>query len=88
MLVFGFVGVAADFFKMPCTPIMLSFVLGSRMEGCFRRGCAYGGGAASFLTRPISIIFLAIAISSLILPAALKAARKRRRARQQLGGRQ
>ena len=79
MLVFGAVGVLMEFFKMPSTPLMLAFILGSKIESYFRMGCSYArGDMTSFLTRPISLIFLLIAVYSVVGPLISKLRKSRK----------
>ena len=74
VLIFGVVGIIMDFFKMPMTPLMLSFILGGKIESYFRMGCSYArGDMTKFVTRPISLIFLLIAVYSIVGPVIKKA---------------
>ena len=53
--------------NFPTTPLILGFVLGSIMELNFRRALSYSNGNyMEFITHPISGVFLAIALFSLI----------------------
>ncbi len=80
VLIFGALGIAMEFFRIPTTPLMLSFILGSKIESYFRMGCSYAkGDMTTFLTRPISLIFLLIALWSVCSPA-ISALLKRRKA--------
>lgn len=70
-LVLGFaaLGILMDMFKIPSTPLMLAFILGGKIESNFRMGCSYAkGDLTSFLTRPISLIFILIAVFSVVSP--------------------
>lgn len=70
MIAFGLFGIILDFFEIPMSPLMLSYILGTNLETYFRRGCSYAkGDMTSFFTRPISCIFLIIGIYSLLSPA-------------------
>ena len=81
VLVFGVIGVMMEFFKMPGTPLMLSFILGSKIESYFRMGCSYArGDMTSFVTRPISLILLLIAVYSVVGPLIGKIIKNRRAA--------
>ena len=81
VLVFGAVGILMEFFKMPGTPLMLAFILGSKIESYFRMGCSYArGDMTSFVTRPISLIFILIAVYSVIGPVIGKLLKKRKAA--------
>ena len=79
VLVFGAVGILMEFFKMPSTPLMLAFILGSKIESYFRMGCSYArGDMTSFVTRPISLIFILIAVYSIVGPIITKILKKRK----------
>jgi putative tricarboxylic transport membrane protein len=70
-----------EYFKMPGTPLMLSFILGSKIESYFRMGCSYAkGDMTSFVKRPISLIFLLIALYSVFGPLVKKAIKARKQA--------
>ena len=82
MLGFGLLGVVMDMFGMPMTPLMLAFILGSKIEEYFRIGCSYArGDLTRFLTRPISLIFILIAIYSVVGPIITKAIKNRKKAK-------
>lgn len=69
-LVFGFVGYLISKFDFPLVPIVLGFVLGPIAEFNFRRGLAMSGGSLTiFLQRPISVIFLLIALAIIVFTA-------------------
>ena len=79
VLVFVAIGILMEFFKMPSTPLMLAFILGSKIESYFRMGCSYAkGDMTSFLTRPISLIFILIAVYSVIGPLISKMLKKKK----------
>lgn len=79
MLGFGVLGVIMDMFGMPMTPLMLAFILGSKIEEYFRTGVSYArGDMTRFLTRPISLIFILIAVYSVVGPIITKAIKNRR----------
>lgn len=82
VLVLGIVGILLDAFGMPSTPLMLSFILGSKIESYFRMGCSYAkGDLISFITRPISLIFILIAIYSVVGPIIQKRIKQKRAAK-------
>ncbi len=82
VLGFGALGIIMDAFKMPTTPMMLSFILGGKIESYFRMGCSYArGDMTTFLTRPISLIFILIAVFSVIGPVITKQIKKARSAK-------
>lgn len=84
VLAFGLLGIVMDMFKIPMTPLMLAFILGGKIESYFRMGCSYAkGDLTSFITRPISLIFILIAVWSVIGPIITKQLKKRKAAKVQ-----
>ncbi len=82
VLGFGLLGIVMDIFKMPSTPLMLAFILGGKIESNFRMGCSYArGDMTTFLTRPISLIFILIAVFSVVGPVITKQIKKVRAAK-------
>ena len=82
MIGFGVLGVIMDMFGMPMTPLMLSFILGPKIEEYFRTGCSYArGDLTSFVTRPISLIFILVAIYSVVGPIITKKIKDKRAAK-------
>lgn len=82
VLGFGVLGIVMDMFGMPTTPLMLSFILGSKIESYFRMGCSYAkGDLTSFVTRPISLIFILIAVYSVVGPVITKAIKNKKAAK-------
>ena len=82
VLGFGVLGVVMDMFGMPNTPLMLAFILGSKIESYFRMGCSYArGDLTSFVTRPISLIFILVAVYSVVGPIITKAIKNRKAAK-------
>lgn len=65
---------------LPTSPLVLAFILSSKLEGYFRRGISYAHGSyAPFFTRPLSCILLLVAVFCVIWPYIseyLKARRK------------
>lgn len=54
---------------IPLSPLVLAFILCDDLEGYFRKGVSYAKGSyAQFFTRPVSLLFLAIAIFSVVWP--------------------
>ena len=79
VLVFGAMGILMDMFRLPMTPLMLAYILGGKIESYFRMGCSYArGDLTSFLTRPISLIFILIAVWSVIGPMISKLIKSRK----------
>lgn len=69
VLGFAALGVLLDVFKIPTSPLILSFILGGKLEEYFRKGISYAKGDYSqFFTRPVSAIFLLIALFCLVSP--------------------
>ena len=66
--IFGLVGLAFKFLKIPATPMIIGFILGSMTEENLRQALMQTGGDWSiFITRPISLIFLVIAVFSVAM---------------------
>ncbi|MGE4271733.1 MAG: tripartite tricarboxylate transporter permease [Desulfitobacterium sp.] len=69
MLVFGIMGFILRKYNFPLAPMVLALVLGPMIESNFRRAMAVSdNGALIFLTRPISLLFIILAIISFVLP--------------------
>ncbi|MGE4353823.1 MAG: tripartite tricarboxylate transporter permease [Oscillospiraceae bacterium] len=69
VLGFAALGLLLDALKVPTSPLILSFILGSKLEEYFRKGVSYARGEYSaFLTRPISLTFLIIAVFFVVWP--------------------
>jgi len=67
MLFFGLVGFILEEFDVPLGPLLLGFVLAPFAEVHFRRAVMYSGGDLTpFLTRPVSALFLALAVLMLV----------------------
>ena len=65
---FGILGVAFKMLKIPSTPMIIGFILGSMTEENMRQALMQSGGSWSiFATRPISLIFLIIAVLSVAM---------------------
>lgn len=66
MIVFGIIGFLMKKFAYESTPLILAFILGPMFEENFRRALVLSFGSFQiFVERPISAIFLAIAIALL-----------------------
>lgn len=69
MLACALVAVAMAIGGLPLGPFMLAFILGPQLETNLRRSLMMAkGNALVFLTRPVSCIFLIIALLSILLP--------------------
>ena len=68
VFVFGVIGVLFKYLKIPATPLIIGFILGSMTETNFRQALMQTGGSWSiFVTRPISLIFLLVAVASVAM---------------------
>lgn len=82
VLAFGALGIVMDMFKIPMTPLMLAFILGGKIESYFRMGCSYAkGDLTTFVTRPISLVFILIAVFSVVGPVITKQLKKAKAAK-------
>ena len=72
VLGFGLLGIVMDIFGMPTTPLMLSFILGSKIESYFRMGCSYAKG---------DLTFILVAVYSVVGPIITKAIKNRKAAK-------
>jgi len=66
-IAFGVIGWLFKRYNYPVAPVVLGLVLGRIMEMNFRQALMIGG-PASFYTRPLTVIFLTIAVLSVIVP--------------------
>jgi putative tricarboxylic transport membrane protein len=73
MMVFGIVGYLFKKFGYEPAPLVLALVLGPIMERAFRQSLIISGGSPMiFITRPISAIFVFVALVILLAPLILK----------------
>jgi TctA family transporter len=78
LIVFGVVGYAFAKWKLEPAPLLLAFILGPMLEENLRRAMLVANGDASvFVTRPISVVLLLVALGMIIL-FALPRVRQRR----------
>ena len=69
MLVMGVVAMLMAVGNLPTSPFILGYILGPMLESNLRKGLTYSkNGFATFLTRPVSLILLLIAVGSLAWP--------------------
>ena len=69
MLVFGIVGYLMKKFQYDAAPLVLAVVLGPMLEEAFRQSLMMSkGDFAIFVSRPLSLIFLVLALLLLIIP--------------------
>lgn len=65
---FGIMGVAFKMLGIPSTPMIIGFILGSMTEENLRQALMQSGGNwAIFVTRPISLFFLLVALLSVAM---------------------
>ncbi len=78
MVTFGLVGYLMKKFNYEAAPLVLALVLGPMMEKAFRRSLMMSdGGFGIFFTRPISGLFLVVALLILFSPLFLRKERLR-----------
>jgi len=69
MIVFAIIGLLFEIADIPSGPMILGYVLFGNLESYFRKGISYSSdGIVTFFTRPVSLIFILIAILSVIWP--------------------
>ncbi len=72
---------------LPTSPLVLSFILSSKLETYFRRGISYDHGSyAGFFTRPLSLVLLLVALVCLIWPFISDARKKKKGAQAAAAG--
>ncbi|MFH2114862.1 MAG: tripartite tricarboxylate transporter permease, partial [Spirochaetota bacterium] len=65
---FGLLGFIFKKLKIPSTPLIIGFILGSMAEVNLRRALmASNGNWSVFVSRPISLVFLLLAVGSVVL---------------------
>lgn len=71
-IIFGVIGYVLNKRNYPVACLVLGMVLGQLAESNFQRAMLISDGSySSFVTRPLSLLFLAIIIGSLVLPPLL-----------------
>ena len=69
MLLIAIVGYFFIYLQIPIAPIVLAVILGPMLESNFRRSLVMSNGSWSiFVTRPISVFFILLAVISLLWP--------------------
>jgi putative tricarboxylic transport membrane protein len=69
LFIIGFVGFLMRRYGFPIAPVIIGLILGPLAEQQFRRAMLISQGDASvFLTHPISLFFLVLAVAILLLP--------------------
>ncbi len=80
-IVFGAIGILLNYFDLPNAPMILTFVLGSKIEEYFRKGISYTDkGIMPFITRPVSLLFLVLAVLSVLWPMVKPYIKKKQKA--------
>ena len=70
MLGFGLLGFAMESYRIPLAPFIIGFVLGPIAENNLSLGLqASDGSYLPIVTRPISLLFIMVALGMLFLPA-------------------
>ena len=69
MLFFGLLGYFMMQYNYPIAPLILGFVLGPLAETYLRRALMFSGSALDFLTRPVSALFIILALVILVYTA-------------------
>ena len=59
-------GLILDYFNIPSMPFIMTYILAGLFEKYMRQGLNNSGTWSTFLTRPVSAIFLAVGIIVLI----------------------
>ena len=75
MLVFAGVGILMSAAEIPLSPFVLAYILESKLEEYFRKGISYSTDPTpimTFITRPVSLILLIVAITSVLYPLIIK----------------
>lgn len=66
-VIFGIIGYFLKQYDYPFTPIIISLILGSRLENSIRLGLLVSGGSLlPLVTSPVSLIFLILTVLSLV----------------------
>ena len=66
---------------LPTSPLVLAFILSSKLEGYFRRAISMDKGSyASFFTRPLSLALLLLAVFCVVWPSISEYLKKRKAA--------
>lgn len=80
MLAWALLAIFLNIEKVPLSPLVLAFILSKSLESYFRKGVSFAHGSfAPFFTRPLSLIFLLLAVFSVAWPY-IDEARKNKKA--------
>ncbi len=81
MLALCFLAIFLNIAGVSLSPLVLAFILSDDLESYFRKGVSYAHGSyAEFFTRPLSLLFLALAVFSVCWPYIADAIKKRKAA--------
>lgn len=79
MLIAAFIGYFFIKLEIPIAPIVLALILGPMLESNMRRSLILSKGSwAIFVTRPICILFILLAVVSVLWPYIMKAFAKQK----------
>ncbi|QSI03282.1 Tat pathway signal protein [Treponema ruminis] len=77
MIVIAVLALFMDVARVPMSPLILAYILSSSLEEYLRKGMTYSPeGAVTFVKRPLSLLFLLIALGCVIAPVILPLIRK------------
>ena len=69
MLALCFLAIFMSVSGLPTSPLVLAFILSSKLERYFRQGISYAHGSyAPFFTRPISAVLLIVSVFCVVWP--------------------
>lgn len=69
MLVISFIGYFFIYLEIPIAPVVLALILGPMLESNLRRSLLLSNGSYGiFFTRPVSVVFLALSLISILWP--------------------
>jgi putative tricarboxylic transport membrane protein len=80
LFIFGALGYLMHKFKIPLAPMILGVILGPMAESNFLRAMMTDSDLTLFVTRPISLFFLVLAVLSLLYPFYMQRKSRRRQA--------
>jgi putative tricarboxylic transport membrane protein len=73
MFIFGFIGYLFDKFKYSSAALILGLILGELIENSLRKQIIIGNGSAmGFVTRPIALTIIVVAVITLLWPTMKK----------------
>ena len=82
MLLWCFLAIFLNMAGISLSPLVLAFILSDDLEGYFRKGVSFAHGSyLPFVTRPLSLIFLLLAVFSVAWPYIAEARKKKKAAK-------